>query len=485
MNSLPIIMLILSPTACLVMLAVKNAKRVALLASAVNLFLGLLLAAKFSADHRGWQFETDLPWLQLQDFFRIHFHLGIDGINLPLILLNLIVTLVAIAVTPEDMKRSKEFFICALLISVGALGAFLSLDLFFLYIFHEIALVPTFLLIGGWGSFEKKVAAWRMIFYLLAGSLIALIGLLAFYFLMPAGVRTFDLPAIYEVLKQAPFAVQSQKFIFLFLLIGFGILVSLWPFYNWAPQGYAAAPPAVAMLHAGVLKKFGLYGLLRIAIPCLPQGMTFWTSLLLVLLTLNIIYIGWVTIAQKELDLMLGYSSVMHMGYLFLGLASVNVIGLTGMVVLMVAHGLSISLLFGLAHEIRLRTSTFALHDMGGLAKKAPSLAFLFIVGALAAMGLPGLANFSGEILIFFGAWKEYFIVTIFALWGVVLSAIYMLRAVKNIFFGELDENLKYADDLRQKWPYIILVLVLLAIGIWPNLLAQWIQPAVKNLLGT
>src|SRR6202043_1620035 len=195
-----------------------------------------------------------------------------------------------------------------------------------------------------------------------------------------------------------------QGNIFLVLLFGFGILVSLFPFHTWAPEAYASAPAPAAMLHAGVLKKFGLYGLLRVAIPLLPDGARHWTGLLIVLLLGNIIYIGLVTIAQRRLDWMLGYSSVMHMGYIFLGIASANILGTTGAAALMFAHGLSIALLFAIAGEIRKRTGTLAFDDLGGLAKVMPIAGLAFGFAAFATIGLPGFANFAGEIMIFFGA---------------------------------------------------------------------------------
>jgi NADH-quinone oxidoreductase subunit M len=280
----------------------------------------------------------------------------------------------------------------------------------------------------------------------------------------------------------------------LLLLLGFGVLVSLFPFHTWAPEAYAAAPAPAAMLHAGVLKKFGLYGLLRLAVPLLPEGARYWSNLLVVLLLGNIIYIGLVTIAQKRLDWMLGYSSVMHMGYVFLGIASANILGTTGAAILMFAHGLSIALLFGIAGEIRKRTGTLVFDDLGGLAKVMPLAGLAFGFAAFAAVGLPGFANFAAEILIFFGAFQNdwemvrfhiFQVATILALWGVVISAVYMLRAYRKIFMGTIAERWNNLVDLRPslRVPVALLIGALLWYGFFPQSFVRVITPAFKTYL--
>jgi NADH-quinone oxidoreductase subunit M len=251
------------------------------------------------------------------------------------------------------------------------------------------------------------------------------------------------------------------------------------------------------MLHAGVLKKFGLYGLLRLAIPLLPEGARHWTNLVVLLLLGNIIYVGLVTIAQKRLDWMLGYSSVMHIGYIFLGVASANILGATGAVVLMFAHGLSIALLFAIAGELRKRTGTLTLDELGGLGKVMPFGGLAFGLGAFAAIGLPGFANFAGEIMIFFGAFKNgwemarfhiFQVATVLGLWGVVISAIYMLRAYRQTFMGTLPERFrdwKELADLRPglRVPVTLLVGALLCYGFFPQSFVRMITPAFRSYL--
>lgn len=486
MNDLLPVLLLVPALACVLIAAGFPAKPTALGAALFNLFLSLVLACGFPVEASGYAFVFKRNWVDLSHFFKIDFHLGLDGLSLPLVLLTTVVSVAAVAVAPATIKRSREFFICVLLIGAGALGAFLAVDVFFLYAFHELALIPTFLLIGFWGSHDRKFSAWQITLYLGGGSLVLLAGLLAFYFALPDFWRTLDLRVLQATVDGHSLVPAQQNIIFPLLLVGFGILVSLWPFHSWAPQGYASAPASAAMLHAGVLKKFGLYGLLRLALPFVPEGLQHWMPWLLALLLFNILYVGLTTIAQRDLDMMLGYSSVMHMGYLFLGLASFNLIGLSGVVVLMVAHGLSAALLFGLASEVKERTGTVALKEMGGLAKRAPLLAFLFVAGGLASIGLPGLGNFAGEVMIFFGAWKPHPWATVAAVWGVVISAVYMLRAVRDIFYGDPMAGSEKIGDLGagQAWPYVLLLGGLLAVGVLPGWITERAKPVLTLLLG-
>ncbi len=324
--------------------------------------------------------------------------------------------------------------------SLGAMGAFISLDIFFFFIFHEFALIPTFLLIGIWGSQNRQFASFQVTIYLMAGSLILLAGLIALIMALPTPDRTFDIVALQSYLGRHPNAIsdQAQDTIFPIILVGFGILVGLFPFHSWAPPGYASAPPAAAMLHAGILKKFALYGLIRIGIPLLHDGFEDWRDIILTLLAGNFLYAGIITIAQKELPTMIGFSSIMHMGYLFLGIACWNIIGISGAVLLMVAHGLSAALLFGLSGEITHRAGENRFTELGGLAQRAPTLAVLFSFASMASMGMPGLANFAGEVMVFFASARFFLLFTAFAVYGTVITAIFQLRAIKTIFYGPM-----------------------------------------------
>lgn len=486
------------------------ARLTAIAASSLNIVLGIYAA--FTWKCSCWSFSVPVlekPALNLAFGF-------IDGMSAIMVLLSVIVTLAAVLTGKAPEGKEKLYYGSSLLISGGALGAFAATDLFFFFAFHELALIPTFLMIGILGRGDRREAAWKITIYLGLGSIVLLAGL----------VWLANLTGTYDMVKMVAAAgsidPSSQKSIAALLIVGFGTLVSLFPFHSWAAPAYASAPAPVAMLHAGVLKKFGLYGLLRLAIPLVPEGLQFWLTPLLVLLLGNILWVGWVTISQKRLDLMLGNSSVMHMGYIFLAIAALaasytgeaatgfindtgkavtvyaageftNTLAQPAAVLLMFAHGISIALLFGLADRIERNTGTLDLQELGGLAKSAPKLAFIFGIAAMASIGLPGLANFSGEVLVFLSAFQGYNpapspfeatglgpvqIACILSIWGVVISAVYMLRAYRNIFQGPAVKATESAADLTlaDRIPATLLVLALFAVGLYPNLLLNLLK---------
>src|SRR5437016_4507593 len=485
-----LLFLVLCPIiAAILIIAGAPARLTALVAAISNLFVTLILLSRFDQVAAGFQFVSSFV---VSTDWRIHFAFGVDGLSLLMLLLATLVTVAAVWFADKIDNYERAFYACLLFISAGAIGAFASIDLFFFYAFHELALIPTFLLIGIWGTGNRVVAAWKITIYLTLGSFVLLIGLILLYQSLPPPERTFDIRELQESIVVHPIAASGQRHIYLLLLIGFGILTSLFPFHSWAPDAYASAPPSAAMLHAGVLKKFGLYGLLRLATPLLPQGAHYWMYLLAILLLGNIIYIGLVTIAQKQLDWMLGYSSVMHMGYIFLGIASANILGTTGAAILMFAHGLSIALLFAITGEIRKRVPSLDFDAMGGLAKQMPLAAFAFGLGAFAAIGLPGFSNFAAEIMVVFGAFQNGFDyqhfhifqwATLLALWGVVISAVYMLRAYRRTFFGSSAASEIAISDIRSgfRFPIALMVAGSILFGFFPQIAVQKIAPAFRN----
>lgn len=474
-----ILLLAIPLVAIIAIIAGGPARNLALLASVGNFGLAFVAAIVWSRTQ-----DPDLGAFSIQVLSKpqIHLALGLpDGMSVVMMLLATLVTIPAVLAGKCPEGKENLWYISILLISLGAVGAFLSTDLFFFYAFHELALIPTFLMIGMLGKGDRKTAAWQITIYLALGSIILLAGLVGLV------AATDSSSLLFADLLKGEIAPDKQVGIAALLIIGFGVLVSLFPFHSWAAPAYASAPTPITMLHAGVLKKFGLYGLLRVY-PLVPEGLQHWLVALVVLLLGNILWVGMVTINQRRLDNLLANSSVMHMGYIFLAIAALaagqgeNNIALPAAVVLMFAHGVSIALLFLLSDRIERLTGNLRLNELGGLAKTAPTLAFLFGIAGMASIGLPGLANFAGEVAVFLSGFENWTpdqplgavqIGTIIAIFGVVLSAIYMLRAIRKIFQGETVPATESAQDAswRDEAPAILLAAALLIVGLFPNLL--------------
>ncbi len=442
--------------------------------------------AVFLEYENGYKFTEHHDWMPT---LGISYHMGVDGINVGLLLMGALVAFAAVCCARDIDRRIKEFHILLLLMTGGILGAFMSLDIFMMYFLHELALVPTFIMIGVWGHGQKKnYAAFKITLYLSVGALLALAGLILLY--TQVGAHTFNLLELLDhtSVDDSALTPDMQETIFGLLLFGLGILVSLWPFHTWAPLGYAAAPTATAMMHAGVIKKFGLYILIRVALPLLPEGAQQWVGLLAALALGNLLWCGLVALRQKDFALLLGNSSVAHMGFVFLGIASVSVIGITGAVLVMIAHGLLAALAFGLAGWLRAQTGTTDMEKLGGLLQTMPFVGTAILMALLAGCGLPGFANFAGEATIFFAAWKaEFKVITTIAVWtALVIGAVYMLRAARHILHGQvvatpLDGS--DAADWFAKLPYALLLAALLLFGFWPRLLSDKISPAAERLV--
>ncbi len=474
-------------------------RNVALLATGIS---ALLAVKMFFWDFSGHlrQLEHEVEWIRS---LKIYYHVGVDGLNVGLILMGAIVAFAATAVSRNIKTYEKEFYILLLVMAGGILGAFASYDLFFFYFFHELALVPTFIMIGVWGRGENKnYATFQITIYLSIGALLALFGLIALYLQLPIEQRTFNIADLTRYFRNNPMAQNAQHFIFPLLLFGFGILVSIWPFHTWAPLGYGAAPTATAMLHAGVLKKFGLYGLLRIALPMMPEAVQSWLHVIAVLCLGNIVYVGWVAMRQRDLNMLIGNSSVAHMGFCFLGIASLSLVGITGAVVVMIAHGFLAALTFALSGYIYEQTNTLDMKKMSGLLRPMPFVGATLVMAAMAGCGLPGFANFTGEMMVLFGSWKgsfhtsggaiNWFVVA--AVWGaLVVGALYMLRAVRNILHGPVSPEFAQFKDAGArsvngfgwwpKLPYALLVAALLLFGFFPSFLTEKIEPSVQSIL--
>jgi NADH-quinone oxidoreductase subunit M len=458
---------------------------VALLATFLSMLAAMRMFSSFAARGAagGYQFVERHSWAPS---LGISYHVGADGINAGLILMGAVVLFAATAISWSIKEREKLYYILLLLMGGGILGAFASLDLFFLYFFHELALVPTFIMIGVWGRGDQKnYATYQITLYLNLGALLVLIGLIGVYLQLPAPNRTFDIEALTRYFSAHPMAPGSQRWIFPTLLLGFGILVSLWPFHTWAPLGYTSAPTGTAMVHAGVLKKFGLYGLIRIALPLMPDAAQRWVYVLSFLCLGNIFYCGLVAMRQRNLNMLIGNSSVAHMGFAFLGIASLSLIGITGTVVVMVAHGFLAALTFALSGYLRDEIQTLEISRMGGLLSRLPFIGTVMIMAMLAGCGVPGFAGFVGEAMVLFGNWDRSATVTTFAIWGaLIIAGVYMFRAIRNVWHGEKEwPAISDVPTLWRKLPYGLLLAGLILFGCFPRLLTDNIRASVAPLV--
>lgn len=449
--------------------------------AALPFFFACVLYFNFEASSLdAYNFEWILP--TGLESFGIYLHLGLNGISLPLFLLAATVGLSAVVYALFSKTERLNLYVGLLLIMFsGLMGTFASVDLFFFYFFHEFALIPTFIMIMLWGGVARQAIALEMTIYLTLGALLSLVGLIALY--QSSGAEAFNMIALRDALSEQSLSEIVQSNIFALLFFGFGILVSLFPFHSWAPKGYGAAPTGAAMLHAGVLKKFGLYGLLQIGLPLLPEGSAQWGFWLLLLGLGNVLIIGLVTLAQKDLKQMIAYGSVMHMGYAFIGLGTFSILGLGGVLLLLIAHGLSVALLFLLTTCIAQRFSSFDMRAMGGLGALAPNLSICFALAIMASIGLPGFANFWGEFIIFtaLAESEETRWVLYFAALGIIISAVYGLRAVASIVFGTAPEKAETVErepvdqDMNrvEKFSAFFLLIALLLIGVFPRLMSD------------
>ena len=452
--------------------------------SMISVLLPFLLSVGvFCAyDHTaaGYQFVENIPWVVP---LGISYHLGVDGINSLMILLVGLGSFAGVLMTRSITERVKEYHILFLIMVIGTYAAFLSLDIFFFYFFHEIATIPAYLLIAIWGTDKKEYAAMKLTLYLTAGASLALIGLLALYNVV--GLGTFDLVQIQQHLASHPLALAVQNWIFPMIVVGFGVTLTLWPFHTWAPGGYAAVPTSVSMMHAGVIKKLGAYAIIRFAIQLMPEAAHTWMPIIAALAVVNILFCGLVALTQRDIKYVLGYSSCSHMGYILLGLAAMSVIGLNGVVFLMFAHGIMAALAFALIGYVDDQTHTRNLDELGGLAKAMPFIGTCFIMAALASAGVPGFGNFVAEIMVLLGSWDQYHLFTVLAVLGVVVTAIYMLKTIRLGFQGPLNprwNKLIDAQTILEKLPFVILLGALILVGCWPSVILKNISSGTKAI---
>lgn len=434
-----------------------------------------------------------VPWIPS---LGLEYHLAADGISLTLLLLTGIVAIAGMLFSWNVEHRAKEFFAFYLALIGGVYGVFLSFDLLLLFIFYEIAIIPKYFLIAIWGSTRREYAAMKLALYSFVGSAMVLIGLIAAYVL--AGSKTMDLVR----LAQFPFPVHFQMWAFPLVFVGFGILAGLWPFHTWAPTGHVAAPTAASMLLAGVVMKLGAYGCLRVAMTLFPRGLDAWgfhvlgfgswREVFALLALIGIVYGAMVALVQKDFKFVIGYSSVSHMGFVLLGLMTLQQIGLDGAVLQMFSHGILAGLLFAVVGRMvydRTHTRDLTVLETMNLSKLIPFAAVTFVVAGMASIGLPGFSGFVAELQVLIGAWHAFPLFAILAGVGIVIGIAYTWRAMQKAFFGTAnEENAPSAPalppiTLPERIGAIILIGASIAIGLYPQLLLRVIIPALHSPL--
>ncbi len=430
-------------------------------------------------------FESNYSWYAT---LHINFHIGVDGISIAMILLTAFVVLAGILISWSMETMNKEFFFLLLFLSVGAYGFFISLDLFTLFFFLEVAVIPKFLLIGIWGSGRKEYSAMKLALMLMAGSAFVFIGLLGLYFNThtSTGEHTFDLMQIAHM--QVP--PEAQKLFFPFAFVGFGIFTALFPFHTWVPDGHSSAPTAASMFLAGISMKLGGYGCLRVATYLMPDAAHTYSWIIILLATIAIIYGAFATMMQKDLKYINAYSSVSHCGFVLLGIGMLTKTSITGAVMQMVSHGLMTALFFAAIGMLYSRTHTRMVDKLGGLLKVMPFISSVFVIAGLCSLGLPGFSGFVAEMTIFMGSWQNadsmYRLATILACASIVVTAVYILRAVGQTVMGPLsDSHYSSLGDAgwNEKLAAVLLITGILAIGIAPFWLNNLVTPGADIIM--
>jgi NADH-quinone oxidoreductase subunit M len=451
-------------------------RRIAAASGVAALAVVAVLWVRFDPATPGYQFVEQWSWVPS---LGIDWHHGVDGLNLPLLALTSVVYLTGVLVMWELQERVKEYFAFMTLLVVGVFGVFMTLDLFFFVFYYEVAVLPMYLLIAIWGSTRKEYGAMKLTLYLLVGTALVVPAALAVYW--GAGLGTFDLTRLAAVHYGRTF----QLVVYPFLFVGFGILAGLWPLHTWSPVGHVAAPTAVSMLHAGVLMKLGAYGILRVAMPVLPQGAHYWALATAILATVNIVYGAFVALAQTDLKFVIGYSSVSHMGIVLLGLSTLSEAGINGAVFQMFSHGIMTALFFAAVGYIYDRLHTREIGKLGGLSHAIPVASAFFIIAALTGAGVPGFSSFWAELLVFLGTLRVFPALAVIVVLALTITLAYSIRVIVLAFFGQPREAHPPVADISPflALPRAILVGFLLLFGFVPSLILDVIEPATRALV--
>jgi NADH-quinone oxidoreductase subunit M len=471
----------------------KDWVRYLAVASGAALFvISLYVFIAYETTGERFSFAVRYDWLENVGILGdkgITLYFGVDGIAATMILLNGIVTFAGTLISWKIEHKNKDFFILFFLLTAGVFGTFASLDMFVFFFFYELAVLPMYLLIAVWGASSrfpafirtKEYGALKLMMMLVAASVLIFFAIFATF--IEADIGTFSLPALYEV----EFDRDFQKLVFPLVAVGAGVLAGLWPFHTWSPDGHVAAPTAVSMLHAGVLMKLGAFGILRLGIELLPEGAAFWMPGLMVLAAINVIYGAMSAMGQTDFKYVIGYSSVSHMGYVLMGLATLDPVGLNGAALQMFSHGVMTALMFAMVGAIYDQAHTRELSLFGGLASRMPRFAAFFTVAGLASLGLPGLSGFIAEFHVFVGTFQTYPWAGALAVLGAGITAVYILRLLALSFFGAF--NAQRWGNLREMTVWetaggALLIAFIVFMGVWPAPFVDRISESVLKLPG-
>ena len=467
----------------------KNSRQIAMVGSLIQLGMAINLVFAYFKERAInddiMVFTKDLVWFKQ---FNIHYNIGVDGISVALILLTAIVVLAGVFISWKMGDLPKEFFVSLIVLSTGVYGFFISLDLFTMFVFFEIAVIPMYLLIGIWGSGPKEYSAMKLTLMLMGASAVLLVGILGIYFNSNAdgGALTFNILEIAKV--NIPF--EAQKLFFPLTFIGFAVIGALFPFHTWSPDGHASAPTAVSMLHAGVLMKLGGYGVFRVAMFLLPEGALHWSWFFIILSAIGVIYGAFAAVRQTDLKYINAYSSVSHLGLVLFALLMLNKTAWNGAILQSLSHGFMTALFFALIGMIYGRTHTRDITKLGGLLKVIPFISVIYVIAGLASLGLPGFSGFVAEMNIFVGAFQHddmfYRVATIISVSAIVVTAVYILRVVGIMLMGPI-KNESYLKLERATWyektGIFLLLIPIVAIGVAPLWLSDMILASIDPFI--
>lgn len=463
----------------------KTIKLVAALGTLTSLLLSLYVFFAYDRSLAGMQFNLTIP---LIPDIGVNLAFGVDGISIPMLLLTNLIAFTAVYSSWNIENRVKEFFVLLLILIAGVMGTFIARDLFIFFLFYEIVVIPIYIMVIIWGSTKrvtKEYAGMKLTIYLLLGSALLLVAMVSLWV-----NATNQLAAMgqgptfmFDELARLQYSETFQIICFGLLAVGFGSLISMFPFHSWSPDGYAGAPTAVSMIHAGVLKKIGGYGLIRLGLMVFPLGAKFWAPVIAVLAVINVLYAAFIALAQKDLKYVVGYSSVSHMGYVLIAVAALNVTSINGAVAMMFAHGVMSALFFSMIGFIYEKTHTRNIAELGGLAHQMPRLAVGFLLAGMAGLGLPGTVNFIGEFTIFIGTVKVLPVHAVVGIAGIIITAVYSLRLIANVLFGPRRKEWDHLKDLRgpELVPLVVLIFVIIITGVFPNTVLQLIDTGVHS----